>query len=144
MDLIIRVKNSIVRTKLQVLNKEQIKLYFPFLYSFVDLILVSEKNYICVKDFWTFNNLTEEILNNYVIGSEQVNCFTNQDRKFVFILLYKNNKNINSELKNFLINKNIFILQKNNQDKLLKELEYLLYLNQIYFYDDDLDVIMLE
>ena len=142
MDLIIKVKNLIEKTRFQVLNKQQINLYFPYLNNFVDLILVTEHNYICIKDFWTFNNLNQDILNNYIGGSEQVN--TNSNEKFIFILFNKNNKIINNEYKNNLINKNIFILQKNSCDKLLSEFSYLLYSNQIYFYESDLDSIMLE
>ena len=142
MDLILKLKLLLEQTKFEILYKDKINLFFPQLNGIVDLILITRNNYICIKDFWTFNNLSGDIINNYLIGSSQIN--SNSDKKFIFILLNKNIDNkINLLNNNILISNNIYYLQQNNQDKLLKDLSYLFYLNNIYYYDYDLDVIML-
>ena len=138
-----RLISLLAQTKLQLLLPEQINLYFPQLTGFVDLILITPNNYICFKDCWTANNLTPNILDNYSRGSTQINL--NSDKKFIFILLKKNNDIIKYlSNNNILIQDYVIILQKNNLDKLLKDLSKLLYSEHIYFYDNDMDTIMLD
>ena len=143
MNLILKLKLLLEQTKLQLIGKEQVNMYLPQLNGYVDFILITKYNYICFKDFWTFNNLTLDIIQKYQFISSQINSINpiNPDKKYIFIILNKNTK------KNFLSNNiqnNIIILQKNNLDKLLTDLSYLLYREQIYFYDADMDTIMLE
>lgn len=144
MDLMGKTYRLVLQTKLAILDKNEINKQIPLLNNFVDLILVTHEFIICFKDYWTFNNLNIGILNNYLNGSEQIKI-NYPYKKFIFILftkkdfVLKNNININ-----FLFKKNIIILEKNNQDKLLKDLSYLLYSEHIYFYDQEFDAIMLD
>jgi len=149
MNLIFELTSLLTQTKFELIGPEKINMHFPQLNGFVDLILVCPDNYICFKDFWTFNNLSTNIINNYIIGSFQIN--SNSNKKFIFILLDKNtdnnpdnNPDNNLDKKTNLLNNNIVILRKNKLDKLLRDLSGLLYLNKIYFYDSDSDTIMLE
>lgn len=135
MDFISRLLTILNFTKMPVLSKEQILQYFPQIVNHVDLILVSNSHYICFKDFWTHNNLTQNIFAEYVSGINQLN--TNTEKKFVFVLFKKRTlHSINSS-------NGIIVLEKNNIDKLFIELSYLLYSEKIYFYDDDFSTIML-
>ena len=130
-------------TKCEILYKDRIQLYFPQLINYVDMILVTENNYICIKDFWTFNNFSVKILNDYLFGSDQINNGSN--KKFIFIIFTKYLGIYNNLQNNEILNsKNIYILHKNILDNLYKDFSYLLYSNNIFFYDNDMDTIMLE
>ena len=144
MDLISKTYGLILQTGLEILDKNKINNQIPILNGFVDLILVSSDLIICFKDFWTFNNLNTNILSNYLIGIEQIKL-SYPNKIFVFALMTKNGfVNKNNINNNVLLEKNIIILEKNSQDKLLKELSYFLYSKHIYFYDKDFDTIMLD
>ena len=146
MNLINNLKSILVQTKYNVYRIEQIKHLVPNLSGWVDLILETDKYIICFKDIWTWNNLTPEILNSYLYGSEQINSninsYTNPGKKYIFVLLVKSsyfyfdNKILNQ--------KYIHIIKKFNQNKLMKEICYFLYSNNIFFYETDDSVIMLE
>ncbi len=137
MDLLKKLENLLVQTRhYQILTKSDIYLYFSFLNGIVDIILVTPLNYICFKDYWTFNNLDTNTLNNYNLYSSNINL--SSEKKFIFILLNKNTE------KKTIVSNYVYLIQKNNQDKLLKELSYLLYSNGIYYYDLDFDTIMLD
>lgn len=143
MNLMNRVKTLVTQTKLEIYDKNQIHTIFPFLNGYVDLMLVSNDYFICFKDFWTFDNLNIKVLNTYFTGSDNLKK-NNINKNFIFILFTKNNfSNKNNILNNILLEKNIFILEKNNTSDLLNELSYFLYSLNIYFYDNDLDTIML-
>lgn len=140
MNLIHNLKNLLIQTKYTVHDLDKIKNHKPYLYQLVDLILETNTHYICFKDVWTWNNLTLKTLNNYLYSSVQQNL--NMHKKFVFILLVKNN---HIQFDNQILNqKNIYIIEKKNQKKLIKEISYFLYLNDIYFYEQDGSSIMLE
>lgn len=146
MNLINNLKSILVQTKYNVYRIEQIKHLVPNLSGWVDLILETDKYIICFKDIWNWNNLTPEILNSYLYGSEQINStinsYTNMGKKYIFVLLVKSsyfyfdNKILNQ--------KYIHIIKKFNQNKLMKEICYFLYSNNIFFYEIDDSVIMLE
>lgn len=146
MNLIYNLKSILVQTKYNVYGIEQIKYLVPNLSDWVDMILETDKYIICFKDIWTWNNLTPEILNSYLYGSEQINStinpYTNMGKKYIFVLLVKSsyfyfdNKILNQ--------KHIHIIKKFNQNKLMKEICYFLYSNNIFFYETDNSVIMLE
>ena len=146
MNLIYNLKSILVQTKYCVYGNEQIKHLVPNLSDWVDLVLETDKYVICFKDIWTRNNLTPEILNSYLYGSEQINSTinsnTNIGKKYIFVLLVKSsylyfdNKILNQ--------KYIHIIKKFNQNKLMKEISYFFYSNDIFFYETDNSVIMLE
>ena len=154
MNLIYKLKILLKQTGYEILEKEQIKYYFPILNGYVDLILSTEQNFICFKDFWTYNNLTIDIINNYNVGSNQINTNINTNKKFVFILLNKylnkknqlfSNKNLLTIYDLYILEQNkIYVLEQNNMDKLFKKISQLFYSNNIYFFDNDKDLIMLE
>ena len=145
MDLINRIKMLVLQTKLEIMDRNQINQHISILNGFVDLILVTHEFIVCFKDFWTFNNLEPNIITNYLVGSQQINAGSTNGKKFIFILFTKKDFVVKNNInKNVLLEKNIYILEKNSQDKLLKDLSYLLYSGHIYFYDNDLDTIMLE
>ena len=135
MNLIQRLELLLNQTRLEILNNEQIKFNFPQLNGFTDLILITETHFICIKDYWTLNNLNENIINSYNTGSLNINI--NLNKKFIFILL---TKKYNQKIFNV---GNIFILSAINKNMLLNELSNLLYLNKIFFYDSDYDTIIL-
>jgi len=125
---------------------EQIKQLAPHLSNWIDIVLETDTHMICFKDIWTWNNLTPEILNSYLYGSEQINStinsYINTGKKYIFVLLVKNTHfNFNNKILN---QKYIHIIKKFNQNKLMKEISYFLYSNNIYFYEEDDSVIMLE
>lgn len=146
MNLIYNLKSILVQTKCYVYGLEQIKQFAPHLSDWMDIVLETDTHMICFKDIWTWNNLTPEILNSYLYGSEQINSTansnTNNGKKYIFVLLAKNS-NFNFDNK-ILNQKNIHIIKKFNQKKLIKEISNFLYSNNIYFYDPDNSVIMLE
>lgn len=146
MDLIYNLKSILVQTKCHVYGLEQIKQLVPHLSDWMDIVLETDTHMICFKDIWTWNNLTPEILNSYLYGSEQINStansYTNSKKKYIFVLLTKSS-NFNFDNK-ILNQKNIHIIKKFNQNKLIKEISNFLYLNDIYFYEADNSVIMLE
>lgn len=146
MNLIYNLKSILVQTKCHVYGLEQIKQLVPYLLDWIDIVLETDTHMICFKDFWTWNNLTPEILNSYLYGSEQINStansYTNNGKKYIFVLLAKSS-NFNFDNK-ILNQKNIHIIKKFNQKKLIKEISNFLYSNNIYFYEADNSVIMLE
>jgi hypothetical protein len=141
MNLINSLKLLLEKTKYKIINSFTINILFPELNNFVDLILETDTNIICFKDFWKINNLTNDIINNYLIGSEQINI--NKNKKFIFIILIKNYTKFYYEDNN-LNSKNIYIINNFIQYKILNKISLLLYLNNIYFYDNEGDTIMLE
>lgn len=148
MNLISNLESHLVQTKFNLYTSNQIKYLKHDLCDWADLVLETENFYVCFKDFWTLNNLTPGILNNYLYGSEQINqIFTtdpyyNLDKKYIFVLMVKSsNLNFNNEILN---QKNIHVIKNFNQNKLIKEISYFLYSNNIFFYEPDNSVIMLE
>jgi hypothetical protein len=144
MNLILNLKSLLTQTKYNVYDSLQINMYEPNLTKWVDLVLETENYYICFKDIWTWNNLTGEIINDYLNKSEQVNLLNNNNslKKYIFILLVKNN---NLDYSNQILNqKNIHIIEKSTQNKLINEICTFLYYNNIYIYDYDDSIIMLE
>ena len=73
MNLIYNLKYILVQTKYNVYGMEKIKQFAQHLSDYVDIILETDTHMICFKDIWTWNNLTPEILNSYLYGSEQIN-----------------------------------------------------------------------
>jgi hypothetical protein len=146
MNLIYNLKSILVQTKYNVYGIEQIKKLAPHLSDWMDIVLETDTHMICFKDIWTWNNLTPEILNSYLYGSEQINStinfYTNTGKKYIFVLLTKSS---HFYFDNKILNqKNIHIIKKFNQNKLIKEISNFLYSNDIYFYEEDNSVIMLE
>lgn len=146
MNLIYNLKFILVQTKYNVYGLEQIKQLAPHLLDWMDIVLETDTHMICFKDIWTWNNLTPEILNSYLYGSEQINSTlnsnTNGGKKYIFVLLVKSSHfNFDNKILN---QKDIHIIKKFNQNKLMKEISYLLYSNGIYFYEPDNSAIMLE
>lgn len=146
MDLIYNLKSILVQTKYNVYGIEKIKQLAPHLSDWMDIVLETDTYMICFKDIWTWNNLTPEILNSYLYGSEQINSTlnsnTNGGKKYIFVLLVKSSHfNFDNKILN---QKNIHIIKKFNQNKLMKEISYFLYSNDIYFYEPDNSAIMLE
>lgn len=146
MNLIYNLKSILFQTKYNVYGLEQIKQLAPHLSDLMDIVLETDTHMICFKDIWTWNNLTPEILNSYLYGSEQinstVNSYTNTGKKYIFVLLVKSSHfNFDNKILN---QKNIHIIKKFNKNKLIKEISNFLYSNNIYFYEADNSVIMLE
>lgn len=146
MDLIYNLKSILVQTKCNVYGLEQIKQLAPHLSDWMDIVLETDTHMICFKDIWTWNNLTPEILNSYLYGSEQINSTintnTNTGKKYIFVLLAKSSHfNFDNKILN---QKNIHVIKKFNQNKLMKEISNFLYSNDIYFYEPDNSAIMLE
>lgn len=137
MTLILKIKNLLFQTNLQILDKQEIKLYFPNLINIVDLILVTPEYFICIKDYWTLNNYNNNISKSYLVDFN--NIYLNYNKKFIFILLKKNTNS-------YKLNTNsnyVYLIEKNSQDNLILDLCYLLYSNSIYFYESDGSTIML-
>jgi hypothetical protein len=146
MDLIGRIDLMLRTTGYNVLNKQQIQMIYPELSGYVDLILFHNDFNICVKDYWTWNNITDEIIKTYQTSS--INFNTRTDKKFYFILLKKNTSKKNQGY-NILDYKNphsdfLYQIEKNSIEKLLKHFSVLLYSSNIYFYEPDGSTIMLE
>lgn len=146
MNLTNNLKSILVQTKYNVYGMEKIKQLAPNLSDYVDIILETDTHMICFKDIWSRNNLTSEILNNYLYCSEQINSTinsnTNMKKIYIFVLLVKSSHfNFDNKILN---QKNIHIIKKFNQNKLIKVISYFLYSNDIYFYEADNSVIMLE
>lgn len=140
MNLISNLESHLILTKLNLYSSNQIEYLKPELCDWVDLVLETENFYVCFKDFWTLNNLTPCILNDYLYGSEQIN--QNLDKKYIFVLMVKNsNLNFNNEILN---QKNIHVIKNFYQNELITEISYFLYSNNIFFYEPDNSVIMLE
>jgi hypothetical protein len=144
MNLIHNLKSLLVQTKYNILESGQIKSFSPQLSDCIDIILETNNNFICFKDIWTHNNLTQEILDCYL--SEQINSIiksnTTLGKKFIFVLLVKNTY-VNYD-NNILNIKNIHIIKKINKNKLIKEISYFLYSNNIFYFEPDNSIIMLE
>lgn len=144
MNLIHNLKSLLVQTKYNILESGQIKSFSPQLSDCIDIILETNNNFICFKDIWTHNNLTQEILDCYL--SEQINSIiksnTTLGKKFIFVLLVKNTY-VNYD-NNILNKKNIHIIKKINKNKLIKEISYFLYSNNIFYFEPDNSIIMLE
>lgn len=140
MNLINNLNFLLIQTKYNLYESNKINQLKPYLSNWVDLILETDKNYLCFKDLWTWNNLNPIVLNEYLYGSEQINL--NNDKKYVFILITKNsNLNWSNEILN---QKNIHIIEKQNPNELMEKISYFLYSNNVYFYEPDNSIIMLE
>lgn len=148
MNLINNLKSLLTQTKFNVYESQQIKQSVPYLSDWADIVLETDTHFICFKDIWTLNNLTSKMLNSYLYGLTQLNSIVNLNSNttcgkiYVFVLLVKNS-NLNFDNK-ILNQKNIHIIKKYNQNKLMKVISYFLYSLNIYFYDPDDSIIMLE
>lgn len=141
-DLIIKVKFLLTQTNYNIFTSKEIIKLIPNLKDWVDLVLETNDCILCFKDLWTNDNLTINILNNYLYGSEQMNSSLNTNKKYIIILLVKN---FTINFSNEIFNKNnIYIIKNINQEKLINELNRILYSNNIYFYEEDGSTIMLD
>ena len=100
------------------------------LYEYVDIILSYNEYNICIKDYWTWNNLSENMIKNYEIGSKNLNTKTN--KKFFFILLKKNSLGVKKTYNNILDYKNrnsefLYIIENNSVEKIIYNLSSMLY-----------------
>ena len=144
MNLIYKLKYLLIQTKYIVHDSLQINVYIPELTNWIDLILETETHFICFKDIWSQNHLTINILNDYLNVSEYTNSYfnINSTKKYVFVLLIKNN---NLNYSDIIFNKkNIYIIKNFTFDELIKNISNFLYSNNIYFYDCDESTLMLE
>lgn len=144
MNFIDNLKFLLVQTKYNVYSLVQIKQIAPYLYDWIDLALETETQIFCFKDIWTKDNLTQETLNNYIYYSEQINSkiISSSGKIHIFVLIVKNFK---PDFDNSIYNKkNIHIINKFNKNKLIKEIIYFLYSCNIFLYEPDNSVIMLD
>ena len=140
-----KIKNLLSSTKYEVLNKSKINIHFNYLKDYVDLMLITPDNIICIKNFWTFNNYKEEYLQIYLNGANSINLFN--QKPFIFIILKRNNFFMLNNLYSVSTsntNNYVFVLEGETEDRLLLNLSNLLYKNSIYFYEPDDSVIMLD
>jgi hypothetical protein len=144
MNLIHNLKSLLVQTKYNIHEIGQIKSFSPHLSNYIDIVLETNNHFICFKDIWTHNNLTKKILDYYF--SEQFNSIIKSNmmlgKKIVFVLLVKNTY-VNYD-NNILNQKNIHIIKNININKLIKEISYFLYSHEIYYFEPDNSIIMLE
>jgi len=115
----------------------------------VDLILVYPEYNICIKDYWTVNNITNELAQNYIKSTNIFNQTNNYNKKFYFVILKKNiskssNQNYNIDHYKCADSEYLYIIEKNLINKLLKHFTLLLYSNNIFFYESDGSTIMLD
>ena len=144
MNLIYKLKYLLIQTKYIVHDSLQINVYIPELTNWIDLILETETHFICFKDIWSQNHLTINILNDYLNVSEYTNSYfnINSKKKYIFVLLIKNN---NLNYSDIIFNKkNIYIIKNFTFNELIKNISNFLYSNNIYFYDCDESTLMLE
>lgn len=144
MNFIDNLKYLLIQTKYNVYTLNKIKQIAPYLSVCTDIVLETDTYIICFKDFWTKDNLTFEILNNYIHYSEQINSkiISGSGKTYIFVLIVKNFK---PDFDNGIYNKkNIHIIKKFNKNKLIKEISYFLYSCNIFLYEPDNSVIMLE
>lgn len=146
MNLLEHLKCLLVQTQYNIYELEQINKLAPYLAGCVDIVLETDSYIICFKDFWTCNNLKQEILNSYLYDLQQINSInnsnTNLGKKYIFVLLVKSSHcNLGNEILN---SQNIYVIKKFNQNKLIKKITYFLYSNNIFFYEPDNSAIMLE
>lgn len=140
MNLIDELKSLLIKTNYDIYGHEQINLLDPQLLNYVDLIFETDKYFIYFKDFWTWNNINSQILNEYLCVLNKIN-FNSIKKHILFLITKQNNFNFSNI---FLNQKNIYIIQEKSKLKLIKEISELLYSNGIYFYEQDDSVIMLE
>ena len=127
MNLVDQIQLLLNSTGYNIIIKYQIQNIFPELSDRVDFILIHPDYNICIKDYWTFNNLTNEMAQNYIASSIIFNQSNKYNKKFYFIILKKNiskSFNQNYNINHYKLNscEYLYVIEKNSIDKLLKHI----------------------
>lgn len=147
MDLLQKIKSLIYSSGNKILDKNEIYYYHNELNNYIDFMIICQDYNICIKDFWTFNNINQNTIKTYIDGSVHFN--RNSNKKTYFILLKKNIEKKYNQKYNLNDYKNkdseyLYIIEKNSIEKLINHFSLLMYSNGIFFYESDGSAIMLD
>ena len=147
MNLLYTISSLVCSSGFGIIHKHQIPFFCYELKDYVDLIIVCPEYNICIKDYWTFNNINQNIIQTYINISIQLNINSTNKRTYIVLLKKNTEKQYNQkyDIKDYKYQNSeyLYVIEKNSIDKLISHFTMLMYSNNIFFYESDGSAIML-
>lgn len=139
------VHNLISQTNYKVLREKDIIKKYGIIYYGIDHIINLQEYVICIQDKWRDTKSTLSDVNHFIKTIEKIGDAENKRCIGIYLSKLSITKNAFDafEYENIKMKHKFISLSNDNMDKLLYELTYLFYSNQIYFYENDGSTIML-
>ena len=140
------IHNLILQTIYEVLGEKQIIKKYGKLYYGIDHIINVSEYIICIQDKWRDTKSQLSDINHFIKSTEKISDVENKRCIGIYLSKLPLTKGALDafEYENIKLKNKFMSLSNDNMNKLLLELSYLLYSNQIYFYECDGSSIMLD
>lgn len=133
------IKKLLLQTKYPIYDEKQIRKEYCYITG-IDHILLCNNTLICFQDKWTCNNISNKDINHFVMGINQLKYKLNN---FIFIGVYLSKNKLSCHAQKIADDNNIISINDNNTDVIIYKIMEFLYKLNIYIYDEENDIIML-